>query len=140
MYFLKFFIHLYCEQNDARERFVRLFFFIGKFLKCTKTLMLMAIVNRPAPQTVMLMCSANALGPISQMYHMDYVSTLGKELLASHIGNELQCYKKMYLSWVQVTLWLGCNLVCCTFWLLAHGCVICCVDCILNIQLRLKNL
>lgn len=34
-------------------------FFIGKFLKCTKTLMLMAIVNRPAPQTVMLMYSAN---------------------------------------------------------------------------------
>lgn len=50
-------------------------FFIGKFLKCTKTLMLMEIVNRPAPQTVMLMCSANALGPMSQMYHMDYVST-----------------------------------------------------------------
>lgn len=50
-------------------------FSIGKFLKCTKTLMLMAMVNRPAPQTVMLMCSANALGPMSQMYHMDYVST-----------------------------------------------------------------
>lgn len=117
-------------------------FFIGKFLKCTETLMLMAIVNRPAPQTVMLMCSANALGPISQMYHMDYVplhntnasyKELGKELLASHIGNELQCYKKMYLSWVYVTVWLRYNLVCCTLWLLAHGCFICCVDCILYI-------
>lgn len=65
---------------------------------------------------------------------------LGKELLASHIGNELQCYKKMYLSWLYVTLWLGYNLVCCTLWLLAHGCFICCIDCILYIQLRLKNL
>lgn len=60
--------------KTTQENDLYVFFFIGKFLKCTKTLMLMAIVNRPAPQTVMLMCSANALGPISQMYHMDYVS------------------------------------------------------------------
>lgn len=42
----------------TQENDLYVFFSIGKF-KCTKTLMLMAVVNRPAPQTVMLMYSAN---------------------------------------------------------------------------------
>lgn len=46
--------------KTTHEKDLYVFFFsIGKFPKCTKTLMLMAIVNRPAPQTVMLMYSAN---------------------------------------------------------------------------------